>query len=54
MKKSVISNRADNKVSRGELHLCAEDSGVPDIVADDGDGFHIWGVVTQVIKTMPV
>lgn len=38
----------------GELHLCAEDSGVPDIVADDGDGFHIWGVVTQVIKTMPV
>ena len=26
----------------------------PDILAREGEGFQIWGVVTQVIKSMPV
>lgn len=37
-----------------DLRLCADQDGVADIVAADGNEFQIWGVVTQVIKTMPV
>lgn len=36
------------------LRLCADHPGAADIVSSDGDEFQIWGVVTQVIKTMPV
>lgn len=37
-----------------DMRLCADQQGVHDIIARDGDGFQIWGVVTQVIKSMPV
>ena len=37
-----------------ELRLSAAQAGTADIVAGDGEVFQVWGVVTQVIKTMPV
>jgi DNA polymerase V len=37
-----------------ELRLCAAQAGTADIVAGDSEVFQVWGVVTQVIKTMPV
>jgi len=37
-----------------DLCLCADQHGIDDIVASDGAEFQIWGVVTQVIKAMPV
>jgi len=42
-------------VRQGEvLHLRAADPAVPDIVAGEGQGLQVWGVVTQVVKAMPV
>lgn len=37
-----------------DLRLQATQAGCPDIQAHQADGFQIWGVVTQVIKAMPV
>ena len=37
-----------------DLRLQASQAGCPDIQAHETDGFQIWGVVTQVIKAMPV
>jgi len=37
-----------------DLRLQATQAGCADIVAREGDAFEIWGVVTQVIKAMPV
>jgi DNA polymerase V len=37
-----------------EVRLQASRAGCADILAQDGTGFQIWGVVTQVIKSMPV
>ena len=36
------------------IRLQATRAGCADILAHDGAGFEIWGVVTQVIKSMPV
>jgi len=36
-----------------ELRLQGTDAGCPDIVIDEGQNVQIWGVVTQVIKSMP-
>ena len=36
------------------IRLQATRAGCADILAREGDGFQIWGVVTQVIKTLPV
>ncbi|MGE0315280.1 MAG: translesion error-prone DNA polymerase V autoproteolytic subunit [Lautropia sp.] len=36
------------------LRLQATQPGVPDIVAKDGAELQLWGVVTQVVKAMPV
>jgi DNA polymerase V len=38
----------------GELRLSAAQAGTADIIAGDSEVFQVWGVVTQVIKTMPV
>jgi DNA polymerase V len=38
----------------GELRLQATASGTVDIVAHEGAPFEVWGVVTQVIKPMPI
>lgn len=38
----------------GELRLQATLAGCADILAREGEEFQIWGVVTQVIKSMPV
>jgi len=38
----------------GELCLRAADGAVADIVPPEGDGFEIWGVVTTVLKSLPV
>lgn len=37
-----------------ELRLQAGDGTCPDIVADEGGELRIWGVVTHVVKAMPV
>jgi DNA polymerase V len=37
-----------------DIRLQATRAGCADILARDGEGFQIWGVVTQVIKSMPV
>ena len=37
-----------------DIRLQATQAGCADILARDGTGFQIWGVVTQVIKSMPV
>lgn len=37
-----------------DLRLQATQAGCPDILAREDQGFQIWGVVTQVIKAMPV
>jgi len=36
------------------LRLQAPQAGCADIVLREGDGFQVWGVVTQVIRAMPV
>ena len=36
------------------LRLQAADAGSADILPGEGEAFQIWGVVTQVIKAMPV
>jgi DNA polymerase V len=38
----------------GQLRLQATLAGCADIVAREGEEFQIWGVVTQVIKSMPL
>lgn len=37
-----------------DIRLQATRAGCPDILAREGEAFQIWGVVTQVIKSMPV
>jgi DNA polymerase V len=37
-----------------DLRLQATQAGCADILPCEGDAFQVWGVVTQVIKTMPV
>jgi DNA polymerase V len=37
-----------------DLRLQATRAGCADILAGEGEEFQIWGVVTQVIKSMPV
>jgi DNA polymerase V len=37
-----------------DLRLQAAHAGCADILAREGAGFQVWGVVTQVIKSMPV
>ena len=37
-----------------DVRLTATQSGCADILAREGEAFQIWGVVTQVIKAMPV
>lgn len=37
-----------------DIRLQATGAGCADILARDREGFQIWGVVTQVIKSMPV
>lgn len=37
-----------------DVRLQATQVGIADILAREGDDFQIWGVVTQVIKAMPV
>lgn len=37
-----------------ELRLQAARAGCADLLAGEGEEFQIWGVVTQVIKSMPV
>ena len=37
-----------------DIRLCASKAGCADIVAGEGAEFQLWGVVTQVIKSMPV
>lgn len=37
-----------------DIRLQATRAGCADIQAREGEGFQIWGVVTQVIKSMPV
>jgi DNA polymerase V len=37
-----------------EVRLQATQAGCADILAREGEDFQIWGVVTQVIKSMPV
>lgn len=43
------------KLSRqsGDMRLQGTNPGCADIVADEGQALHVWGVVTQVIKSMP-
>lgn len=38
----------------GEIRLQAADDTTADIVADEGTQLQLWGVVTQVIKALPV
>jgi len=37
-----------------DVRLTATQDGCADILAREGESFQIWGVVTQVIKAMPV
>jgi DNA polymerase V len=37
-----------------ELRLQSPDPACADLVADEGEAFQLWGVVTNVIKSMPV
>lgn len=37
-----------------DLRLQATQAGCADILASEGEAFEVWGVVTQVIKAMPV
>lgn len=37
-----------------QVRLQATQPGTPDIVAREGTAFQLWGVVTQVIKALPV
>lgn len=37
-----------------DLRLQSSNAGAPDILAGEGTVFQLWGVVTQVIKSMPV
>jgi DNA polymerase V len=37
-----------------DIRLQASRAGCADILADDGAGFQIWGVVTQVIRSLSV
>jgi SOS-response transcriptional repressor LexA len=39
---------------RSELRLRAADGAAPDIVAGEGVALDVWGVVTCVIKPLPV
>ena len=42
-------------IRRGDrLHLCATDPRVADIDPGEGDDVQVWGVVTTVIKSLPV
>jgi DNA polymerase V len=38
----------------GEVRLRAADDSVNDIVANEGEEFQVWGVVTHAIKSLPV
>ena len=38
----------------GELRLRAADPACADLVANEGQEFEVWGVVTHVIKSLPV
>ena len=37
-----------------ELRLCATEAGIADIVPREGADLEIWGVVTTIIKSLPV
>jgi DNA polymerase V len=37
-----------------QVRLQASDPDCADLVADDGEAFQVWGVVTNVIKSLPV
>ena len=39
---------------RNGLALCASDPSIADVVPRDGEELRIWGVVTTVIKSLPV
>lgn len=56
----VIATVGDEFVCRrlhrlgGELRLQASDPECADLAADEGEAFQVWGVVTNVIKPLPV
>lgn len=56
----VIATVGDEFVCRrlhwlgGELRLRASDPECADLVADEGAEFQVWGVVKNVIKSLPV
>ena len=41
-------------IQRGALRLQAAEPGIADFVPDEGDHVQVWGVVTHVVKAMPV
>jgi DNA polymerase V len=38
----------------GEVRLQASDPKCADLLADEGDEFQVWGIVTNVIRSLPV
>lgn len=57
---TVIAVVGDDFVCRrlhkqgADVRLQAPGSGIADLVADDGEAFQVWGVVTHVVKSLLV
>ena len=52
--KEEVQPRRRSCKQGADIRLQATRAGCADIVAREGNEFQVWGVVTQVIKTMPV
>ena len=49
-----LEQAAAEKKQRGQVRLVADDAAVPPILISDERPLEIWGVVTTVIKSLPV